>query len=240
MTQSRLRQWADRLKRTPLHPQWLLGSSESTARWVTEHARGDVLDIGAADRWIEPHLKHVKRYIALDYPATGQELYDAQPCLFGSASQLPLQDDSFDTVILLEVLEHLERPHQALKEIQRVLRPGGTLILSLPFLYPVHDAPFDFQRYTRFGLERELKASGFQIEELENSLGSSESAGLIAALAISGAVVGSLQQRRPSLLIAPLLLGLIPVINLTAWMLGRITPTWWNLSAGLRSRAISQ
>ena len=238
MTQSRLRQWADRLKRTPLHPQWLLGSSESTARWVTEHARGEVLDIGAADRWIEPHLKHVKRYIALDYPATGQDLYGAQPCLFGSASQLPLQDDSFDTVILLEVLEHLERPQQALKEIQRVLRPGGTLILSLPFLYPVHDAPFDFQRYTRFGLERELKATGFQIEELDNTLGSSASAGLIASLAISGAILESLHNRRPGLILSPILVASIPLINLAAWGLDIIMPTWSHLSAGLRARAI--
>jgi len=234
-----LRQWADRLKRTPLHPQWLLGSSDSVAQWVTEYAAGQVLDIGAADRWIEPHLKHVERYIALDYPATGQDLYGARPCLFGSASQLPLQNDSFDTVILLEVLEHLERPEQALKEIQRVLRPGGTLILSLPFLYPVHDAPFDFQRYTPFGLERELKASGFRIEELENTLGSSESAGLVAALAVSGAIVESVQQRRLSLLIAPLLVCLIPIINLSACLLGHIAPNWASLSAGLRSRAIS-
>jgi SAM-dependent methyltransferase len=240
MTQSQMRKWADRLKRTPLHPQWLLGSSKETAQWVIEHATGQVLDIGSADRWIESHLTHIKRYVALDYPATGSVLYGAQPCLFGNASRLPLCDESFDTVILLEVLEHLEEPQKALAEIRRVLKPGGTLILTIPFLYPVHDAPFDFQRYTRFGLERELKASGFHIEELENTLSSSESAGLIAALALSGAVVESLQQRRPGLLIAPLLIGLVPIINLTAWLLGRVTPAWSNLSAGLRSRAISQ
>ncbi|MEM7283506.1 MAG: methyltransferase domain-containing protein [Pseudomonadota bacterium] len=221
----------------PIHPQWLLGSPEKMACWVKENCKGQVLDIGAADRWIEKHLDASVQYIALDYPATGQNLYQAQPDLFGNASCLPFQDGSVDTVILLEVLEHLEEPRRALEEIQRVLKPGGTLLLSLPFLYPLHDAPYDFQRYTAFGLQRELEESGFIIEELDNTLSSSASAGLIAALAISGAMHKAFQKRQPSVILMPLLIAAIPLINLGAWVLEKVTPNWSNLSAGLRAKA---
>lgn len=70
----------------------------------------------------------------------------------GDAHALPFDDDSFDTIICMEVLEHLHTPHQAIAEMQRVLKQGGMLILSTRFIFPLHDTPHDYFRYTKYGL----------------------------------------------------------------------------------------
>lgn len=61
-------------------------------------------------------------------------------------------DETFDAVIIMEVLEHVPEPHRATLEIHRLLKPGGRLIASTPFLFPIHDRPHDYFRYTKYGL----------------------------------------------------------------------------------------
>ena len=220
-----------------MHPQWLLGSNEATGRWVARTARGRILDIGCADRWIEQQLPHGSDYIGLDYLATGKRMYGARPDLFADASQLPLADASVDTVVILEVMEHLRRPREALQEIVRVLRPAGRLLLTMPFLYPIHDAPHDYQRLTIHGIARDVEAAGLRIDALTPMLGSAETAGLIACLALGGMSLRAVQQRSPSLLLVPLLAAVIPVINLLAWLGGRLVPSWDAITAGYQLAA---
>ena len=232
-----LRKIANYLRRTPLHPQWLLGSNERTARWVVQSARGRILDIGCADRWIERRLPHGSDYIGLDYLATGKYMYGARPDLFADASQLPLADASVDTVVILEVMEHLRRPREALQEIARVLRPQGCLLLTMPFLYPVHDAPHDYQRLTLHGLVRDVEAAGLRVDALTPALGSAETAGLIACLAVGGMALVAIQRRSVALVLVPLALAAIPVINVFAWLGARLLPSWDALTAGYRLAA---
>ncbi|MBJ6985298.1 methyltransferase domain-containing protein [Luteimonas sp. MC1750] len=234
----RVRSWLLPLRRTPLHPQWLLGSQAGTASWVGQHAQGRVLDIGCADRWIVPHLRADSQYLALDYPATGGVLYGAKPDVFGDAGRLPFPDASIDTVLLLEVLEHLRHPEAALPEIARVLKPGGVLLMTLPFLYPVHDAPHDYQRYTAHGLQRELQAAGLAASECSPTLGSVESAGLLFSLALGGTAGEAIRRRSYAILLLPLLTVVIPLVNIASWLLGRLLPPWPALTAGYRVLAV--
>lgn len=75
-----------------------------------------------------------------------------------------IADASYDVVLCTEVLEHLHTPAQAIFEMHRVLKPGGMLLLSTRFIFPIHDAPGDYYRYTKYGLRHLLKA--FTIVEL--------------------------------------------------------------------------
>lgn len=72
--------------------------------------------------------------------------------VIGDAHSLPFKDGEFEQVLCTEVLEHLHTPQKAIDEISRVLKPGGKLILTTRFLFPLHDVPGDYFRYTKYGL----------------------------------------------------------------------------------------
>jgi SAM-dependent methyltransferase len=67
---------------------------------------------------------------------------------------LPLPDESFDAIILSDVLEHIAEPKLLFSEMHRILRTGGKILLNVPFYYPLHEEPYDYFRYTRFALRK--------------------------------------------------------------------------------------
>lgn len=224
------------LIRTPLHPQWLLGSRAPLARWISARAFGQVLDIGCADRWVAPHLAPGCDYLALDYPPTGR-LYAARPHLHASAAALPLIDRSADTVLLIEVAEHLAEPARAFAEIARVLRPGGRMLFTVPFLYPVHDAPHDYQRWTSHGLRFALARAGLEVDSIVPTHHSAESAALLLNLALVGQLLEALRRRHPGALLLPFALLLVPLVNFGGWICSRLLPSWDAQTTGYRIEA---
>ena len=73
------------------------------------------------------------------------------------AHRLPFREETFPTCLLVEVLEHLSNPDEAVQEIHRVTAPGGKLILTTRFIFPLHSVPHDYFRYTEFGLRHLLR-----------------------------------------------------------------------------------
>jgi SAM-dependent methyltransferase len=114
----------------------------------SDYARGRLLDVGCGNRPYEPLLSGVTEYVGIDINnQTGR------PTVSGLAYALPFAANSFDTVFSTQTLEHVEQPHLAVAEMSRVLRPGGYLILTAPQSWRLHEKPYDFFRYTRFGLQ---------------------------------------------------------------------------------------
>ena len=81
--------------------------------------------------------------------------------IISSATNIPIDDCQADVVLMTEVLEHIEEPQLALNEAARLLKPGGNLILTMPFMYQVHGDPHDFTRWTSHALIKNLKKAGF-------------------------------------------------------------------------------
>jgi SAM-dependent methyltransferase len=77
-----------------------------------------------------------------------------------------IDSESLDTVLLSDVLEHIREPAELLAEIWRILRPGGYLVMNVPFTYRLHERPHDYYRYTSYALEYLTTAAGFEVVEL--------------------------------------------------------------------------
>jgi SAM-dependent methyltransferase len=124
-----------------------------------------VLDAGAGRAPYRDLFRHA-HYETADFMQVSQKTY-IQPDYVCDLTSIPVDDARFDHVLLTQVLEHLPEPAAALRELHRVLKPGGTLWLTAPFFYIVHERPYDFFRYTRFGLTHLLDAAGFDVRELK-------------------------------------------------------------------------
>ncbi len=126
---------------------------------------GRMLDIGCGDKSKSLLVgDFVSEYVGLDHEYSPHDISDTD--LIGTAYSVPREDSSFDCVLSTAVLEHLEEPVSALREALRVLKPGGTAIYTAPLYWHVHEAPRDFYRYTRHGLEYVFEKAGFEVVEV--------------------------------------------------------------------------
>jgi SAM-dependent methyltransferase len=125
-----------------------------------------ILDAGAGEGRYRSHFEHL-RYVGIDL-AVGDPSWDYSALdVAGDLLKLPFADQSFDLALCLEVLEHIREPQQMLRELYRVLRPGGRLYFSVPMSWHQHQKPHDYYRYTSFGLRYLLDQAGFNVEALE-------------------------------------------------------------------------
>jgi SAM-dependent methyltransferase len=125
-----------------------------------------VLDAGAGESRYAPLFK-VHRYVALDLAVGDVQWNYSGLDLLGDLECLPLADERFDAALNVVTLEHVRRPQQVMNEMARVLRPGGRLLLVVPLEWEVHQAPHDYFRYTRHGLEHLLETAGLRAQRLE-------------------------------------------------------------------------
>jgi len=135
-------------------------------RFVQETARSlpsgtALLDAGAGESVYKKFFAHCD-YRAIDL-AIGESRWNYSNLDFvGPLDNMPIDDDKFDAVLCTQVLEHLEWPRESVKEMYRVLKPGGRLFVTVPMAHPEHQTPYDFFRYTSYGLESICRHAGFQ------------------------------------------------------------------------------
>lgn len=121
-----------------------------------------VYDIGCGQKPFASFLEgKVRKHIGVDL-ADGFYQPD-QVDLIGTAYDVPAPDGTADAVILSQVIEHLESPLLAMQEAHRLLKPGGLVFLSFPFLYPQHAPPRDYLRFTEFYLANKIAGDRFVI-----------------------------------------------------------------------------
>lgn len=151
-----------------LSPTYLIRSRLWTH--ISRHApevKGKVLDFGCGSKPYEGLFVQCESYVGVDLAKSGHNHNDSKVDVFWDGKTLPFGDNYFDACVSFEVFEHVFNPEAVLAELKRVLKPGGFLLITTPFVYGEHEVPFDFVRYTSYGLRHLLTEAGFQVEAVE-------------------------------------------------------------------------
>jgi SAM-dependent methyltransferase len=123
-----------------------------------------VLDAGAGDAPYQHMFAHA-HYESADFEKVAKSY--GETTYVCSLDAIPVEDNRFDRIVFNQVLEHLPEPITVLKELHRVLKPGGLMICSAPLYYEEHEQPYDFYRYTQFGHRHLFDRSSFEMLSIE-------------------------------------------------------------------------
>lgn len=170
--------------------------------------KGAVYDLGCGERPYESFVTSLgATYTGVDWSNTP---HDMVADIFADLNEvLPLEKEIADTVLAFSVMEHLCEPGLFLSESYRILRPGGKVLLQVPFQWQIHEAPYDFYRYTPYGLKYLMEKAGFSNVKIETCGGYFSTATLKFNYFILRLVRG------PKLLKSIIKLFLIPVWTFT-------------------------
>lgn len=131
---------------------------------VAPRLLGVVLDFGSGSQPYRHLLKNCSKYVSLEYD-TPQNRERKVANIFYDGQSIPVEDSSYDGILSTQTLEHVPNPEIIVAEWARVLKEGGMLLITMPFMWPEHEMPYDFQRYSSNGLRLLLEKSGFEIVE---------------------------------------------------------------------------
>lgn len=189
-----------------------LAISESSS-----NIHGNLLDVGCGTKPYRSLFK-VESYRGLDIdsPVTRErgvadDLYDG--------TQFPYQNDTFDSVLCNQVLEHVFNPDIFLTEINRVLKPGGKLLLTVPFVWDEHEQPYDYARYSSFGLSALLEKNGLKIISHRKL-----AADATILFQLTNAYLFKLSQRWPRLVKLLFTATVMAAVNIFGLVAGKLLP----------------
>jgi SAM-dependent methyltransferase len=145
--------------------------ADLTAAWYDENlkkfASGKLLDLGCGKAPLYgAYAPLVDEVVLADWEQSPyQKVHVDVRC--DITKRLPFKDNSFDTVLLSDVLEHIPDPQYPMKEVARILKPNGSVLINTPFFYWLHQTPYDYNRYTEFMLQRLAGNAGLSVVKLE-------------------------------------------------------------------------
>lgn len=162
------------------NPNWFLGiilndfylprrKLYSFIKGESNQIQGRTLDIGCGEK---PYasLFTCTEYIGIDIETTEKYHEKHKTDLFYNGVDLPFENNSFDSIVCFEVLEHVFEPEKMVHEMFRVLKPDGTILLTTPFIWNEHEIPYDYGRYSYFGLKDLFTKNGFIISKQKRIL----------------------------------------------------------------------
>ena len=135
---------------------------------ATKYAKGKLLDIGCGNKPYEVYFKKVTdEYVGCDIVQSSENAVD----YICPANQLSFPDASFDTVFSTQVLEHVADTKGMIREAYRVLNTGGYALFTIPFSWELHEEPYDFFRFSKYGLKAIFEEQGFEIINIKSNGG---------------------------------------------------------------------
>jgi SAM-dependent methyltransferase len=141
-------------------------------RKIREYAptlSGNILDFGCGAKPYQSLFINANSYTGVDYASEGHDHSNEHIDYYYDGHKLPFENEQYDNIFSSEVMEHIFNPEEILAELHRVLKPGGKILLTCPFVFPEHEVPVDYARYTRFALLDMLKKNGFTVVTVDKS-----------------------------------------------------------------------
>jgi SAM-dependent methyltransferase len=174
-------EWPGADKRKPRKSYYNWSLRKPLARWLVEEGRAAagvrVLDVGCGEKPYLPYFESAAEYVGVDVDE------GAQADLVGAAESLPVGDADFDLVLCIQVLEHVDDPARAVRELHRAVRPGGRVLVATHGVYPYHPGPADHWRWTHTGLARLLEENAeWSSVEVVPGAGTASSVGLVVGV----------------------------------------------------------
>ena len=179
---------------------------------------GTMLDFGCGQKPYE-HLFHVDEYVGLDIEASGHSHATSKIDVLYDGKQIPFDDGHFDSAFSSEVFEHVFNIKDILSELYRVLKPNGLLLVTAPFVWEEHEAPYDFARYSSFGLKHLLVETGFDVVAEQKTSSAIEAHAQLWAIYLRHVALP--KQRFTRRLLIPVL---ITPVNLFGILLSKLLP----------------
>ncbi len=158
---------------------------------IPQYAKGHLLDLGCGQVPLyEAYKKYITENTCIDWEnALEENQFIDKYCDLNQP--LPLASSQYDTIILSDVLEHIQKPQLLWEEMYRVMKTDGTLLLNVPFYYWIHADPYDYFRYTKYALRAMAEEVGFDIISIETVGGCPEIlADIIAKLIVTTPLIG--------------------------------------------------
>ena len=128
-----------------------------------------VLDFGCGTGPYKSLLASAAQYTGLEYDSP-ENRATKNADIYYDGQSIPLEDASINGILSTQTLEHVPNPERIVEEWARIMRPGGYLLLTIPLMWPEHEMPYDFQRYTTNGIRTLLENNGFEIVSQERLL----------------------------------------------------------------------
>ncbi len=177
---------------------------------------GRVLDVGCG---VQPYraMLAADDVIGLELDTPDNRASGKRADIYYDGTRFPFDDNEFDGILCNQVLEHVFEPRDFIAELARVLRPGGILVLSVPFVWPEHEQPCDSQRFTSFGLTHVLASGSFDLLSHTKLVGGGGALAAIAADRLNAAF-----SRLPRLLRMMLRALLVTPFNLVGSILAQL------------------
>jgi SAM-dependent methyltransferase len=134
---------------------------------LTPSLKGRLLDIGCGTKPYKD-LCNVNDYIGLEIDDGGNRNH-SHADFFYDGNSIPFEDNYFDSILANQVFEHVFNPNRFLQELSRVTKIDGLLLLTVPFVWDEHEQPYDYARYSSYGLKHILNKNGFEIVEIKKT-----------------------------------------------------------------------
>lgn len=152
------------------HPAYL--TRNRLLRNIRKYApelRGRLMDFGCGSKPYRSLFTNVSEYVGVDYDSPGHPHTNEQIDVFYDGKHLPFPDHHFDSIFTTEVFEHIFNLPEILAELNRVLKPGGKMLVTCPFVICEHEVPNDYARYTSFAMKHMLQQHDFNALHLGKS-----------------------------------------------------------------------